>query len=230
MTKQIVAIAVLCIGAALCLTTPAHATEVNLTTNPSLNTDGSYDSPVGYDYSTPATTPPTSYQNIGTFNFTIPAGVASITVSGSFGDSNVSTTALSDYYLGFSGDQEEEEAVEVAACDSITANCYSGQEGPYSWSVTLTPTEIAALGPGLAAGSLDFGYTWDTGVTPTPDPLSPTGYDAQYVYAGAATLDITPTPEPGTALLWFTGVMGLAAFWGFRKHLLQNADQGEIRG
>ena len=83
----------------------------------------------------------------------------------------------------------------------------------------MTPTEIAALGPGLAAGSLDFGYTWDSGVPPVPDFLSPTGYDDQYVYAGAATLDITPTPEPGTALLWFTGVMGLAAFWALPQTL-----------
>ncbi len=53
-------------------------------------------------------------------------------------------------------------AVEVAACDSISANCYSGQEGPYSWSATLTQAEIAALAPALAAGSIDFGYTWDS--------------------------------------------------------------------
>jgi hypothetical protein len=220
MTKQIVAIAVLCIGAALFLTTPAHATDV-------VASLPSYDSPIGYDFST--TFPAPGSTTIGTFNFTIPAGasVAGITISGSFGNDDGTTTALSDYYLGFAGD---ETAVEVAGCDSASANCYSGQEGPYSWSVTLTPTEIAALGPGLTAGSLDFTYTWDSGTPPVQDFLSPTGYDDQYVYAGAATLDITPTPEPGTALLWFTGVIGLAAFWGFRKHVLQNADQGEIRG
>jgi len=190
-------------------------------------TTGAYTSTNGYDFET--TSPPTTYQNIGTFTFTIPTGesAANITITGSFGNGDVPNTALSDYYLGFAGD---ETAVEVAGCDSASANCYSGQEGPYSWSVTLTPTEIAALGPGLTAGSLDFTYTWDSGTPPVQDFLSPTGYDDQYVYAGAATLDITPTPEPGTALLWFTGVIGLAAFWGFRKHPHQNADQGEIQG
>lgn len=210
MTKQILAIAILCIGAAFVQATPAHADIVEMT--------GSYDSPNGYDFAT--TFPPTAYQSIGTFTFMLPAGTnaAGITISGSFGNGDSSTTALSDYYLGFAGD---EEAVEVAACDNISADCYSGQEGPYDWTATLTQTQIAALEPGLADGSIDFGYTWDSYPTaqPIPDFFSPTGYDDQYVYAGAATLDIAPTPEPGTFLLYLSGLAGLAAFWRFRKPL-----------
>jgi hypothetical protein len=210
MTKQTLITAVLCIGAAFVLTTPAHAGDI-------IATVGSYDGPNGYDYVT--TTPPTSYQLIGTFTFTIPAGesAADVTISGTFGNGDSPTTALSDYYLGFSGD---EEAVEVANCDSILANCSSGQEGPYTWSATLTQAQIADLAPALTDGSIDFGYTWDSSppAQPVPDPFfSPTGYDAQYVYAGAATLDITPSPEPATVLFCFSGLAGLAAFRRFRK-------------
>jgi hypothetical protein len=209
MTRQTIAAVVLCACAAIGLATPAHADDIIANT-------GSYDSPDGYDYST--TTPPAGYQLIGTFDFTIPAGVnaANITISGSFGNGDVPNTALSDYYLGYAGN---ETAVEVAACDSISANCYSGQEGPYTWTATLTQTEIAGLAPALADGSIDFTYTWDSSppAQPISDFLSPTGYDDQYVYTGAATLDITPTPEPATVLFCFSGLAGLAAFRRFRR-------------
>jgi hypothetical protein len=179
-------------------------------------TVSSYDSPDGYDYVT--TLPPNTYQLIGTFSFSLPAGfsVGGITISGSFGNGDVPNTALSDYYLGFGG---SEEAVEVASCDSTAANCYSGQNGPYNWTATLTSAQVAALAPALAAGSVDFTYTWDSNppAQPIPDPLSSTGYDPQYVYVGAATLDITPTPEPATVLFCFSGLAGLAAFRRFRK-------------
>jgi hypothetical protein len=207
MIKQTSSAVFLSIVASLVLTTPAHAGDI-------IATIGSYDSPDGYDFVT--TSPPTTYQLIGTFAFTIPTGesATNITISGSFGNGDGTTTALSDYYLGFGGD---EEAVVVANCDSTSANCYSGQEGPYNWSATLTQAEIADLAPALAAGSIDFGYTWDSTTPPFSDPLSPTGYDDQYVYAGAATLDITPSPEPATVLFCFSGLAGLAAFRRFRK-------------
>jgi hypothetical protein len=152
MTKQILALAVLCIGAAFVLTTSAHAGEV-------VATLGSWDSPDSYDFET--SFPPTTYQSIGTFTFTIPAGAtaASVTISGSFGNGDSGTTALSDYYLGFAGD---EEAVEVAACDNILADCYSATEGPTTWTATLTQAEISVLATALANGSIDFGYTWDS--------------------------------------------------------------------
>ncbi len=59
---------------------------------------------------------------IGSYSFTIPATdlVTGITISGTFGNGDSATTALSDYYLGFSGN---EMAVPVAGCDSISADC-----------------------------------------------------------------------------------------------------------
>jgi hypothetical protein len=204
MTKRTLTAAILSLGAAFVLTTPARADVVTLP---------SYDSPDGYDF---ATTFPTGSTTIGTFTFspTNPSGVTGITISGSFGNGDVPNTALSDYYLGFSGDLT---AVEVAACDSISDNCYSGQEGPYTWTATLTPAEIADLGPGLTAGSLDFSYTWDSSppAGPIPDFFSSTGYDDQYVYAGATTLTITP--EPTSVLLFVSALAGIVVLRRFRR-------------
>jgi hypothetical protein len=218
MTKQIFATAVLCIGAALLVATPAHADNI-------VRTTPSYDSTENYDFAT--TFPDSSYHTIGTFgSFTIPAGgnVVSITISGTFGNADVPTTALSDYYLGYAGN---EMAVKVAACDDPTSNCYSGQEGPYSWTATLNQSQIQALATGLAAGSLDFGYTWDSGAQPIPDFFSPTGYDAQYVYAGQTTLDIVATPEPSSIVLCLTGLAGLIAIRRFRKpEIVPNPTEG----
>jgi hypothetical protein len=208
MIKLTIPAVLLSLAASLGLTVTAQAGDI-------LATTVSYDSTDGYDYDT--TFPPTTYQNIGTFTFTIPSGfnVARITISGTFGNGDVPNTALSDYYLGFGGD---EEAVEVASCDSMSANCFSGQEGPYTWTATLTPTQMADLAPALAAGSIDFGYTWDSSppAEPTPDPLAPTCFDDEYVYAGAATLDIA-TPEPATVVFCFSGLAGLVAFRRLRK-------------
>ncbi len=189
-TKHILTVVALSILAVFVLTTPAHATEVIATTS-------SYDSPDGYDFVT--TTPPAGSTTIGTFTFTIPAGeiAASITISGRFGNGDSGTTALSDYYLGFAGD---ETAVEVAACDDLQQTVTPTRNGPLTWTATLTQTEIADLAPALAAGSIDF--TLHMGQQPSGNSGSsfPQGYDDQYVYAGATTLDITPTPEPGTSL------------------------------
>ncbi len=195
----------LSIVASLSLTIPAHAGDI-------LATTGSYDSSNGYDFET--TFPPAGYQNIGAFTFTIPTGlsVVNVTISGTFGNGDVPNTALSDYYLGFGGD---EEALEVAECDSASADCYSGMEGPYTWSATLTPAEIAEFAPALSAGSIDFGYTWGSS-PPAPDAFTG-GFDDQFVYAGAATLDITPSPEPATVLFCLSGLAGLAGFRRLRK-------------
>jgi hypothetical protein len=202
MAKGKLTAAILFLGSAFVLTTSARADIVTLP---------SYDSPDGYDFA--ATFPPGGSTIIGTFTFTpfTPDADTAITISGSFGNGDVPTTALSDYYLGFSTD---EAAVEVAACDSILANCYSGEEGPYSWAITLTQPEIASLATGLEAGSLDFSYTW--GSSPAiADFLSPTGYDAQYVYAGAATL--VTSPEPASALLFFSGLAGIVVVRRLRR-------------
>lgn len=185
------------VGAAIILTAPAQADIIsNL---------GSYDSP-GYDFVN--TFPPAGATIIGTFTFTIPVGadVTGITISGSFGNGDSPTTALSDYYLGFSGD---EMAVPVIGCDDPTADCASG-DGPTDWSATLSSTQIMELSSALAGGSLDFTYTWDT---PT---FAFMGINQQ-VFAGATTLDITATPEPSTVLFCLSGIVGLVMFRRLRK-------------
>jgi hypothetical protein len=206
MTKQTLATAVLCIGAAFVLTTPARAGEIIATT-------ASYDSPGAFDYF--STFPPTTFQLIGTFAFTPvdPESTLNITISGSFGNGDSPTTALSDYYLGFSGD---EEAVPIEQCDNYLDDCASNQEGPTGWSATLTSADIAALAPAIADGSIDFTYTWDSSPPAEPIPDFFTGgYTPQSVFAGAATLEIAP--EPATVLFCFSGLAGLAAFRRFRK-------------
>jgi hypothetical protein len=205
MTNQILTKAVLLAGAAIALIVPAQASLII----------ASYDSPNGYDFVN--TSPPSGSTTIGTFTFTpIPAGelsYASLSITGSFGNPDGSTTALSDYFLGFSGD---EEAVEVASCDNSSLNCYSGQEGPYSWTATLTAPQIALLAPALQAGSIDFSYVWGSS-PPLPDFFAPTGFDLQNVYAGAATLAVTVSPEPATVLICFSGLAGVVVLRRFRK-------------
>jgi hypothetical protein len=201
MAKGKLTAAILSLGAAFVLTTPARAGTIfaNLP---------SYDSPNGYDFV--STFPPGGSTTIGTFTFSIPAGgiVTGITISGTFGNGDSGTTALSDYYLGFSGD---ETAVEVAGCDSILANCYSNQNGPTAWTDTLTAANLSTLASAIAGGSLDFTYTWDNNTQ-----FAVMGFD-QYVYAGASTLGIQVTPEPATALMCFGGLAVIAALRRFRK-------------
>ena len=201
MTKQTLTAAILSLGAAFVLTIPAHAGTI-LVNLPS------YDSPNGYDFVT--TFPPAGSTTDGTFTFSIPAAdlVTGITISGTFGNGDNATTALSDYYLGYSG---HETAVEVAACDSILANCYSNQNGPTAWSYTLTAANLTTLAPAITAGSLDFTYTWDNN-TQFAFPG-----DLQYVYAGPATLAVTATPEPATMLLCCGGLALIAGLRRFRK-------------
>ncbi|HEY1760193.1 MAG TPA: hypothetical protein VGG72_32770 [Bryobacteraceae bacterium] len=201
MTKRTLTAAILSLGAAFVLTAPAHAGTIAVTF-PTY-----YDSPDGYDFVT--TFPPPGSTTIGTFTFSIPASeLLGITISGTFGNPDNPTTALSDYYLGFSGD---ETAVEVAACDSVVADCYSNEDGPTVWAYTLTAGNLSTLAPAIAGGSLDFTYTWDNNTVVTIPG------DDQYVYAGDPTLDITVSPEPATVLLCFGGLAALLALRRFRK-------------
>jgi hypothetical protein len=201
MTTRTLTAAILSLGAVFALTIPAHA-------GPILVNLPSYDSPDGYDFVT--TFPPVGSTTIGTFTFSIPASelVTGITISGSFGNGDSGTTALSDYYLGFAGD---ETAVEVASCDNILDDCYSAQNGPTSWSYTLTAGDVSTLSSAIAGGSLDFTYTWDDNTQ-----FAFPGFD-QYVYAGAVTLDIQTTPEPATVLMCFGGLALIAALRRFRR-------------
>jgi hypothetical protein len=201
MTKRTIMAAILSLGAAIVLTTPARASDIfaNLP---------SYDSPVGYDFVT--TFPPAGSTTIGTFTFSIPAGglILGATISGAFGNADSGTTALSDYFLGFSGD---ETAVEVAACDSVFDDCYSAENGPTAWSYTLTAGNLSTLSSAIASGSLDFTYTWDNNTT-----FAFAG-DDQFVYADASTLDMQVSPEPGTVLMCFGGLAAIVALRRFRR-------------
>lgn len=201
MTRNAILTLILASAAGLSLTTSAHAGAV-------LENTSSYDSPDGYDFV--STFPPAGSTTIGTYTFTIPTGmtVTGITISGAFGNGDSATTALSDYYLGFSGD---ETAVEVAACDNIAADCYSNQNGPTSWSLTLTEAEVMELATGLTGGSLDFTYTWGNNTA-----FAFSGYD-QYVYAGPATIDISYAPEPAAFFICFGGLAGIALLRRFRN-------------
>ncbi|HTW66733.1 MAG TPA: hypothetical protein VME17_19070 [Bryobacteraceae bacterium] len=191
MTKLKLTSAILGLGAAIIFTAPVQADDI-------IQTLPSYDSP-GYDFVT--STPPAGATTIGTFTFTIPVGedVTGITISGTFGNGDSPTTALSDYYLGIPGGDETE--VPVAFCDDPTANCASGASAT-DWSATLTPTQILDLSSALAAGSIDFTYTWDTPTFEIP-------FVDQFVYAGPTTLDITTTPEPNTILFCLSGLAGI---------------------
>jgi hypothetical protein len=199
MAKRTLTAAILSLGTVFALTIPARGDV--LVTLPS-----SYDSPNGYDFV--STFPPTGTTTIGTFTFSTDLAVTGITISGTFGNGDSPTTALSDYYLGFSGN---EKAVEVAACDSIVNNCYSNQNGPTPWSYTLTASNLSTLASAITSGSLDFTYTWDNNtIVAIPG-------DLQFVYAGAPTLDIQVAPEPAAALISFGGLAGIAALRRFRR-------------
>lgn len=202
MAKRTFIAAILALGAAFIVTTPARAGSI-FASLPSY-----YDSPDGYDFV--STFPSPDSTTIGTFNFSIPVSalVTGITISGTFGNPDVGTTALSDYYLGYSGD---ETAVQVASCDSVSDDCYSAQNGPTAWTYTLTATDLSTLASAIASGSLDFTFTWDNNTD-----FAFEGYD-QYVYAGDPTLEIQVTPEPAGVVLCFCGLAGLAVLRRFRR-------------
>jgi hypothetical protein len=196
MAKRTLTAAILSLGTVFALTIPVRGDVlVNLP---------SYDSP-GYDFV--STNPPAGTTTIGTFTFSAGLPVTGITISGSFGNGDSPTTALSDDYLGFSGN---EMAVEVAACDSLVSDCASNTNGPTAWSYTLTASNLSTLASAIAAGSLDFTYTWDSPPFAFPGVL-------QYVYTGASTLDIQVAPEPAAALICFAGLAGIAALRRFRR-------------
>ncbi len=93
-------------------------------------------------------------------------------------------------------------AVKVASCDNILDNCYSNQNGPTPWTYTLTAGNLSTLASAIAAGSLDFTYTWDNNTQ-----FAIPG-DDQYVYAGDPTLALTVSPEPATMVLCLGGSLG----------------------
>jgi hypothetical protein len=214
MTRQTIATAVFSIVASLTAALPARAGDIIQSLPDSdMNSNNGvsyyYDSNDSYDFisSFPS---PGEITNVGTFTFTIPADetVTGITISGTFGNGDNQTTAESDYFLT-DGTNE----VEVAACESITADCYDNQNGPTPWSYTFTAADLGTLSSAIGSGSLDFTYTW---VTPTEGAVAG---NYQYVYAGDPTIDIqlASTPEPATVLICLGGLAGIAALRRFRK-------------
>jgi hypothetical protein len=207
MTRRTIAAAFISIAATRIVTPAAQAGDIVLSTM-------SYDSIDSYDYSM-SNSPPPGATTIGSFSpFTIPTGdyVTGITINGTFGNGDSDVTALSDYYLGDALDGET--AVPVAGCDDPTNSCSDDSGNPTGWNYTLTRLQIGELAHGLADGSLDFTYTWDSSPPVVPTPGFP-----QTVYAGPVTIDISYAlaPEPATVLFCFSGIAGIFALRRFRK-------------
>jgi hypothetical protein len=138
---------------------------------------------------------------IGTFSYlAIPAGVniLSATVSGTFGNSSVNSTALENLFVG---------GVQVASCSSTGNVCFnpaSPFDDPAAWSYTFTPAQYAML----RTGSVNFTVVQTA---------------AFQVQEGITTLTINTsgaaTPEPSTILLASTALLAIA-FRRYRKPLL----------
>lgn len=148
-----------------------------------------------YDFAT--TFPPPSI-SIGTFSFAIPAGevVMGASISGTFGDVNLGTTALTDLFV-MGGN------IEVAECDAtgggtIFPPCATGTvDGSLvPWSYTFTSTDLSNLASNFSAGTLDFTAVQN-------------GFGS--VVVGTPVLDIQVSPEPGTIVTLAGGLLALAA-------------------
>lgn len=141
-----------------------------------------YNGPADFDFN--AGDYPLAPVTIGDFLFSIPANqvVTGATISGTFGNNDVSSnTALSDYFVN-SG------VIEVASCDDPTANCFSGQTGvPTPWSYTFTANDLKNLSAAFSSGSLDFSVVQNFAIS---------------VQTGVTTLTIdtaaSTAPEPST--------------------------------
>jgi len=133
---------------------------------------------------------------IGTFNFTIPVGnqVSGATISGTFGDVNLSTTALADLFVDVGN-------INVAACDSMGDDCFAGAFNglPVPWSHTFSGAELSELASDFTSGSLDFTAVQNS-------------FGA--VIVGTPSLDIQTVPEPSSI---FTLTGGLLAFAARRR-------------
>lgn len=130
---------------------------------------------------------------IGTFTFKIPTGdiVTGATISGTFGDVNFSSTALTDLFVN--------NGIQVAGCDDFGDPCFTGTiDGSLvAWSHTFTGTELGELASDFASGSLAFTAVQNS-------------FGA--VIVGTPTLDIqvAPTPEPALIFPLAGGLLAIA--------------------
>ena len=132
---------------------------------------------------------------IGTFDVSSLSGDTLIdgTISGTFGDVNYSTTALTDLYL---------DGIEVAECDSFSEDCAIEPDGVVSWTYTLDADDLNALNAALSSGSLDFTAVQN-------------GFGAVVVGTPSLELDAA-TPEPASIFTLAGGLLAIAA-WRRRK-------------
>jgi hypothetical protein len=126
---------------------------------------------------------------IGTFNFTIPAGDQAVgaTISGTFGDVNISTSAVADLFV---------DGIKVAGCDDPTDPCAAGTiDGSLvPWSHTFTAAQ-------LGSGPLDFTAVQNS---------------AGVLVVGTPSLDIQAVPEPSSIFILAGWPLAFAA-WRRRK-------------
>jgi hypothetical protein len=131
--------------------------------------------------------------NIGTFNFSIPVGnrVVGATISGTFGDVNIPTSAVADLFVDAGN-------INVGGCDSTSDPCFAGtSDGSLvSWSHTFSGAELSELASDFASGSLDFTAVQNSfGV----------------LVVGTPSLDIQTVPEPSSIFILTGGLLAFAA-------------------
>ena len=142
------------------------------------------------EFSGGAWTNTTNTYTVGSFDFTIAAGetIVGATVTGTFGNSIDTTTALQNVMLG---------GIQVASCASQTAFCWL--TGPEPWTYTFAPGELAIFSSGSVI-------------------LTDQQTGCCVIRLGQTNLLLTtaPVPEPATYAMMMAG-LGLLGFTAWRR-------------
>jgi hypothetical protein len=137
---------------------------------------------------------------IGTFSFVIPRGydVTGGTISGTFGDVNEPTTALTDLYV-LNG------SIEVGECDTsgggtIYPPCATGTVNGslVPWSYTFDSIDLNHLVSDFSSGSLDFTAVQN-------------GFGQVVVGTPNLDLQLAQVPEPASIFSLAGGLLAIAA-------------------